>query len=79
MDNELNETSFMDNLPEQVRDEVYKEIADHLLNEWLSTNADEGLFWHDYQIAVGSTNPIVIEAFNNHYNLTPSDENYLNA
>jgi hypothetical protein len=76
---ELDDKSFMDNLPEQVRDEIYKEIADHLLTEWLNSNADEGLFWQDYQIATGSTNPEVIEAFNKHYNLKPSDEEYLNA
>lgn len=76
---ELDETSFMDNLPQEVRDEIYREIADHLLNEWLSTNADEGLFWQDYQIARGSSNPEVIEAFNKHYKLTTNDEEYIDV
>jgi hypothetical protein len=79
MDNELNETSFMDTLPSSLVNKTYREISDHLLDEWINSNSDEGVFWSDYQIASQTNNPEVIEAFNKHYQLTAGDEEYLNA
>jgi hypothetical protein len=72
-------TSFLVTIPEQQVVDMYKSIADHLLDQWVDSNLDEGQMWHDYQVLSMSDSNEFYEAFNKYYFLNPGDDLYLGA
>lgn len=69
--------SAFDNIPEHVKDSVFREIADELLQDWIYSLADEGQYYLDQQIASRSGDDEFVKAFNDFYKLTPEDEDYI--
>ena len=71
------DVSFMDNENEMVIDAVCQEIAEHLFEEWNSSNLDEGILYADWRIAQMTDSNYLRGRFNQHWELTPDDEYYL--
>ena len=65
-----------DDVSDMVRDAIFSDIADQLLEDWLLTWADEGQYELDKQIAFRSGDPMLRDKFNKFYNLTEKDEDY---
>jgi hypothetical protein len=65
-----------DDVNEMVRDAIFSDIADQLLEDWLLAWADEGQYELDKQIAFRSGDPMLRDKFNKFYNLTEKDEDY---
>ena len=65
-----------DNIPDHVRDAVFTDIADRLLDDWINSNLDESQYFADMQIAYMSGDPFMRKTFNEFYNLTPEDNDY---
>lgn len=68
--------SFLDNLDSFTLASLQEAIAYRLFDDWVN-NFDGDQFELDYQIASGSRSPMVRDTFNNHYNLLPGNEHYL--
>ena len=68
--------SAFDNISDMAKDAVFTDIADHLLQQWIDSNLDEGEYFADKQIASMSGDPEFQKAFNEYYELTPEDEDY---
>lgn len=71
--------SAFDNIPDHISGVVMTEIADQLLEDWINNLLDEGEYYADKTIALMSGDNTFIQAFNEHYNLTPEDEDYINV
>jgi len=69
--------SFLDDENQMVVDAICTEIGEHLFEQWNSSNLDEGTFWADYQIALLSDSNYLKGRFNQFYDLTPEDDEYL--
>ena len=65
-----------DNIPDHVRDAVFTDIADQLLDDWINSNLDESQYFADLQIAYRSGDKYLRKQFNEFYNLTPEDNDY---
>ena len=65
-----------DDIPDHVRDAVFTDIADQLLDGWIQSNLDEGQYFADLQIAHMSGDPMFRDKFNKFYNLTEGDDDY---
>ena len=65
-----------DNVNEMVLDAVFTDIADHLLQEWINSNLDEGQYFADLQVAYLSGDKYLQKLFNEFYKLTPEDNDY---
>ena len=71
------ETSFLDNENQMVIDAEMSEIAEHLLQEWINSNLDEGVFYADKCFAEMCDSNYLKGRFNQHYDLNPGDEDYI--
>ena len=71
--------SAFDDINEMVKDAVFTDIADQLLDDWIQSNLDEGQYYADLQIAYRSGDIAFQQAFNKHYNLTEKDEDYFHG
>ena len=60
-----------------VVDAIYSDIGDQLVEDWMLSNLDEGQFYADQQVALMSGDKYLRDKFNKFYNLTPTDEGYL--
>lgn len=69
--------SFLDNENQMLVDATLTEIGEHLVEDWINSNLDEGEFYSDQQIALMSGDNYLKDKFNKFYNLTPTDEGYL--
>jgi hypothetical protein len=69
--------SFLDDENQMVVDAICTEIGEHLFEQWNSSNLDEGTFYADYQIALLSDSNYLKGRFNQFYDLTPEDDEYL--
>ena len=69
--------SFLDKESQGVVALELQVIADHLLNEWINSNLDEGVLYSDYQIALMCDSNYLKGRYNQFYNLTPEDEYYV--
>ena len=69
--------SFLTTVPEQQVVDMYKSIAETLLDQWTDSNLDESQIWHDYQVLSMSDSNEFYEAFNKYYHLNPGDDLYL--
>lgn len=65
-----------DDVNEMVRDAIFSDIADQLLEDWMNAKADEGQYYLDHQIALMSGDPMLRDKFNKFYNLTEADDDY---
>ena len=70
-------SSFLDNENQMVVDAIYTDIADHLVQEWINSNLDEGQLYADFQVASMSDSNYIKGRFNQFYNLTPDDQYYV--
>ena len=66
-----------DNIPEHIKDAVFTEIADQLLDDWINANLDESQYFADFQIAFMSNDPLIRKTFNEFYELNPEHDDYL--
>lgn len=70
-------SSFLENENQMVIDAIYTDIADHLLQEWINSNLDEGQYYADKQVALMSGDSYIQSKFNQFYNLKSEDEDYI--
>ena len=71
------ETSFLENENQMVIDAIYSEIGEQLVEDWVNSNLDEGQMYADFRFAEMSNDNYIKGRFNQHYNLTPDDQYYL--
>ena len=69
--------SFLENENEMVIDATYSEIGAMLVEDWVNANLDEGQLFADYRFAEMSDSNYLKGRFNQFYDLTPSDQYYL--
>ena len=69
--------SFLENENQMVIDAELQVIADHLLTEWINSNLDEGVLYSDYQIAMMCDSNYLKRRYNEHWELTPDEEFYV--
>jgi len=69
--------SFLENENQMVIDAELQEIAEQLLDDWMNSNLDEGQLYADWRIADMSSNNYLKGRFNQHYDLTPDNQYYL--
>jgi len=74
---EVKYISLKSHYPKHVTDVILQGIADDLLDSWMNNNLDEGTFWADYQIALMCDDDAVQKDFNEYYELTPDDDEYI--
>ena len=73
----MSDTSFLENENQMVIDAIYQEIGEHLVEQWVQSNLDEGQLYADYCFAQMSDDNYIKGRFNQFYNLTPEDQYYL--
>lgn len=71
------EVSFLENENQMVIDAELQTIAEQLLDDWIYENLNEGQFYADWRIADMVDSNYLKGRFNKHYNLTPTDEYYI--
>ena len=71
------DVSFMDNENEMVIDATLSEIGDQLFQDWHNSNLDEGILYADYQIALMCDSNYLKRRYNEHWQLTPDEEFYV--
>jgi len=69
--------SFLENINQMVIDAAVTDIQDHLFDEWMNANLDEGTYFADRRFAEMSGDKFLYDEFNKHYNLTEKDDDYL--
>ena len=69
--------SFLENINQMVIDATIVEIQEHLFDEWMNANLDEGTYFSDRRFAEMSGDKFLYDEFNKHYNLTEEDDDYL--
>jgi hypothetical protein len=62
---------------EEVVDLLISEIANQLFDQWHESNLDEGIMYADWKICSMSDSNYFRRKFNEHYNIQPNDEFYL--
>jgi len=73
----MSEVSFLENENQMVIDAELQTIAEQLLDDWIYENLNEGQFYADWRIADMVDSNYLKGRFNKHYNLTPTDEYYI--
>ena len=69
--------SFLENENQMVIDATYSEIGDMLVEDWVNANLDEGQMYADFRFAEMSDSNYLKGRFNQHYDLQPEDQYYL--
>ena len=70
-------SSFLENENEMVVDAIYSEIGEQLVQDWINSNLDEGQLYADWCVAEMSSSNYLKGRFNQFYDLTPTDNYYL--
>jgi len=70
-------SSFLENENEMVIDMTYSEIGEQLVQDWINSNLDEGQLYADWCVAEMSSSNYLKGRFNQFYDLTPTDNYYL--
>lgn len=70
-------SSFLENENEMVVDAIYSEIGEQLVEDWINSNLDEGQLYADWCVANMSSSNYLRGRFNQFYDLTPTDNYYL--
>jgi hypothetical protein len=69
--------SFLENINQMVIDAAVTDIQEHLFDEWMNANLDEGTYFSDRRFAEMSGDKFLYDEFNKHYGLTEKDDDYL--
>jgi hypothetical protein len=69
--------SFLDNENEMVQGALIQEVSEHLFEQWIDTQLDEGVFYADKQIAIITSDQYIKQKFNEFYNLKEGDVDYV--
>jgi hypothetical protein len=59
-----------------VKDAIFSDIADQLLEDWINNLLDEGQYFADLQVASMSGDPLLQDKFNKFYDLKEEDNDY---
>ena len=59
-----------------VKDAIFSDIADQLLQDWINNLLDEGQYFADLQVASMSGDPLLQDKFNKFYDLKEEDNDY---
>ena len=59
-----------------VKDAIFSDIADQLLEDWINNLLDEGQYFADLQLASMSGDPLLQDKFNKFYDLKEEDNDY---
>ena len=71
------DVSFLDNENEMVIDITLQEIGMELFEDWHNSNLDEGILYADWQIASRCDSNYLKRRYNEHWELTPDEEFYV--
>jgi hypothetical protein len=69
--------SFLENENPMVIDAIYHDIGEQLVEDWINSNLDEGQMYADWRFADMSDSNYIKGRFNQHYDLKPNDEYYI--
>lgn len=69
--------SFLEDIPQHIIDAEVQAISEHLFDEWMNANLDEGQFFSDRRFAEMSDSKYIKDEFNKHYEMKEDDEFYL--
>jgi hypothetical protein len=71
--------SFLEemNINQMVIDAEIQGISEHLFDEWMNANLDEGTFYADFQFASLCDSEEIKKAFNQFYDLKEDDDHYV--
>ena len=69
--------SFLENENQMVIDAEIQAIGEQLFNDWMYENLNEGEFYADFRFAEMSDSNYLKGRFNQHYDLKPEDDYYL--
>ena len=74
-----NKEHFLDamNINQMVIDAEIQGISEHLFDEWMNSNLDEGTFYADFRFAEMCDSKQIKDAFNTYYELNEGDEYYV--
>ena len=67
--------SFLDNVDSFTVNKIYDAMAEHLFQNWLASWDDQYVL--DRQLAHNTGDAAIKAMFNEHYELTPDDEDFL--
>jgi hypothetical protein len=73
----MSKESFLENENQMVIDAILSEIGEQLVEDWINNNLDEGQLYSDWCIANMSDDNYLKGRFNQHWELTPEDQYYL--
>ena len=59
-----------------VKDAIFSDIADQLLEDWINNLLDEGQYFADLQVASMSRDTFLQDKFNKFYDLKEEDNDY---
>ena len=59
-----------------VKDAIFSDIADQLLEDWINNLLDEGQYFADLQVASMSGDTFLQDKFNKFYDLKEEDNDY---
>ena len=71
------DVSFMENENQMVIDATLQEIGMQLFEDWHNSNLDEDLLYADWQIAMRCDSNYLKRRYNEHWELTPDEEFYV--
>ena len=71
------DVSFLDNENQMVIDATLQEIGMQLFEDWHNSNLDEDLLYADWQIAMRCDSNYLKRRYNEHWELTPDEEFYV--
>ena len=71
------DVSFLDNENQMVVDAEMSAIADQLLDDWIQSNLDEGVYYADKCFAQMCDSNYLKGRFNQYYDLKPEDDDYI--
>jgi HSP20 family molecular chaperone IbpA len=71
--------SFLEemNINQMVIDAEIQGISEHLFQEWMDSNLDEGSFYADFRFAEMCDSKEIKKAFNQFYDLKPDEQYYV--
>lgn len=69
--------SMFDDMAPHITAAVQSEIAEQLFDSWIGGHLDEGMFYADYQMALMTDDISVKKRFNEYWEVTPDDDEYL--
>ncbi len=69
--------SFLEDENQMVIDAIYHEIGEQLVEDWVNSNLDEGVYYADKCFAEMCDSNYLKGRFNQFYDLKPGDDDYI--